>query len=607
MSDLTHIHQIYGHTDLYSILSIPRNSSSTQIREAYFCLRYDIYQQLSDENTDNGGTKLSAEERKAIEAKMDAITSTFRILTDPGRRIAYDSSLNDEEYIDKEPTKKVGASPNTTRVNRSVFRRKGASKVKPSQSGIDSSVGSRAKPQAETVNSFRKKNVERSIATEESYDSIFGGETASKTPSSVVGSGSQFSKGSNFDSIFGDESKASKGTNSTLQTNNISPTYSTEIEDDAISGHNTPHSGHSGVTSDFASFPSNPSAYQEHLPVGVNNLNIREQMLYKNQMYLHSQQTQDQKGTESKSRIASRYKAETRSDWLNDGEEMTVGEMTLDMRAEATTDDEDFETEGRSKDKMKRWNILRKSKVTSPTCVDDFDSFKDSPPTKEKKSYKLSTKSSSKSSKKISPSRFSFDDDTKASEYQDDDTRTHDDDTRTYDDDTNYDDETNYDDTTLGDTLEDTTVGDSTFASYDDETCASEGPKKFSPGHKKGNRPEPILRSSARSGKGEEKDDRRVIIHSHRGRKGKGDDEEFANTMCPFPSLTDIKEEVRGTCKDASSAFHQVLHAFVISPDDIDRMSDKIRDAKVELAENYHQQMKERKRASTGSARELSL
>lgn len=607
MSDLTHIQQIYGHTDLYSILSIPRNASSTQIREAYFCLRYDIYQQLSDENTDNGGSKLSAEERKQIEAKMDAITSTFRILTDPGRRIAYDNSLNDDEYIEVEPKEKIGASPNTTRVNRSVFRRKGASKVKP-QSGLESSVGSREKPKAETVTSFRKKNVERSIATEESYDSIFGGETASKTPSSLVGS--HFSKGSNFDSIFGDESKASKGTKSTLQTNNIGTAYSTEMDDDAISGHNTAHTGQSGVTSDFASFPSNPSAYQEHLPVGVDNLNIREQMLYKNQMYLNSQQKQDQKGTEGKSRISSRYEAKERNDWLNDGEEMTVGEMTLDMRDEATTDDED-ETEARSKGKKKRWSLLRKSKVTSPTGVDDFDSFKDSPPKKEKKSYKSSTKSCTKSSKKLSmpkPSTYSFDDDTKTSEYQDDDTRTNDDDTRTYDDDTNYDDETNYDDTTVGDTLEDTTVGESTYASYDDETCASEGPKKYSPGHKKGNRPEPILRSSARNGgKGDEKDDRRVIIHSHRGRKGKGDDEEFANTMCPFPSLTDIKEEVRGTCKDASSAFHQVLHAFVISPDDIDRMSDKIRDAKVELAENYHQQMQERKRASTGGARELSL
>lgn len=547
---------------------------------------------------------MTASERKEIEDRMDAITSTFRILTDPGQRVAYDNSLNDEEFIDKEAAK-VGSSPNTSRMNRSVFRRKGTI-VKP-QSGIrDPSVGSgRARPQAETVTSFRKKNVERSsIKAEESYDSIFGGETDSKTPGSHVGS--QFSKGSNFDSIFGDETKASKSTKNTLPTSNSATPA--EVEDNITSGHVTTPIGQN--TSDFVSLPSNPSEYQEHLPIGVNNLNIREQMLYKNQMYLNSHQQHPKNGKEKKSRIASRYEAEERCDWLNDNEEETAGETTMCMRGEATAEEEDAGGEGQSNSKKKRWSLLRKQKITSPTGVENFDSFKDSPPTKEKHSSKTSPKKSPKRISTVKPSRLSFDDDTKASDYQDDDdTRTYDDDTRTYDDDTNYDDDTtNYDDATVGDTLEDTTIGESTFASYDDETYASEGPKKYSPGHKKGNRPEPILRSSSRGGgKGDDKDDRRVTIHSARGRKGRGDDEDFANTMCPFPSVTDIKEEVRGTCKDASSALYQVLHAFVISPDDIDRMSDKIRDAKVELTETYHRQVKERKRASTGGARELRL
>ena len=144
-------------------------------------------------------------------------------------------------------------------------------------------------------------------------------------------------------------------------------------------------------------------------------------------------------------------------------------------------------------------------------------------------------------------------------------------------------------------------MGESCFD--DDETYASEF-KRYSPSHKKGNRPEPILRGEKY--KNNRDDNRRVVVHSTRGRKGKQNDNDFADTMCPFPSMKDIRDEVEGTCKDASSAFHQVLHAFVISPDDIDRMSDKIRDAKVELSENYHKQLKERKRGNNG-VKELRL
>jgi hypothetical protein len=443
--------------------------------------------------------------------------------------------LNDDVSYD--PIEKD--SPNTTRINRSVFRRK-KGKVKT----------------AETVTSFRKTNIERNITEEESYDSIFGAESSGE-PSAFSGK-----SGSHFDSIFGDGKTSSS---LTVPSNNVTPAG------DDTSGFNT---------SDFANFPPSSDPYQEPLP-GVNNLNMRERMLYKNQMYLHSN-PKNASAPPSKSRIASRYESEERSDWLVNGEE---GEENA-----ATEENED------ESKRKKRWGF--RNKVSSPTGVEELDAKDPSPSPK---------KTKSKSSKKLSvkPSRYSFDD---ASTHrdEDDDTRTYDDDTRTYDDDTRtYDDETNYDDTTVGDTIEDTTLGESTYASYDeDDTYASE--KKYSPGHKKGNRPEPILKTSTRSK--DEKGDRRVIIHSHRGRKSRRDDNEFADAMCPFPSLTDIKEEVRGTCKDAKSAFHQVLHAFVIGPDDIDRMSDKIRDAKLELAENYHRQVKERKRGDTaGGKREMRL
>ena len=574
--DLTQIQNTYGHTDLYTILSIPHTATSTQIREAYFCLRYEIYQKLNDEGSN---TALTPEERREAEERMDAITSTFRILTDPNKRVAYDSSLNNDDHDDGEKQQEEGESaPTNASVSRNVFRRR-ASKVKPDRS--------RERPHAETVTSFRKKNVERgnAIEAEESYDSIFAdNKNATVTNSSSVFTGSTFSKGSqsHFDSIFGEES--TKATQSTLQTTNVDSGYAETVD---------------APPNTATAFPT---SYPEHLPVVVDNLNMREQMLYKNQMYLHHSQSsnhQASKNKKEKSRIVARYEAEERDDWLVSGD---------DDYQQAPHEEESAEEVKKSK---KRWNILKK-KVSSPTGVDDFDSYQDSPKKKDKKKSSTSPSSSpSKSKKKISivkPSRLSFDD----SNYQDDDTRTYDDDTRTYDDDTTqYDDDTQYDDTTTlgGDTLEDTTVGDqSTYASYDDDTYASEGYRRFSPGHKKGNRPEPILKSGKGGGRGgDEKDDRRVTIHSHRGRKSRGDDKDFADTMCPFPSFSDVKEEIRGTCKDASSAFHQVLHAFVISPDDVDRMSDKIRDAKVELAETYHKQVKERKRASDGGARELRL
>ena len=51
------------------------------------------------------------------------------------------------------------------------------------------------------------------------------------------------------------------------------------------------------------------------------------------------------------------------------------------------------------------------------------------------------------------------------------------------------------------------------------------------------------------------------------------------NSRCPFP----MADELRGTVEDASLAISQIINAFFISPDDIDKMSDKIRDACYDL------------------------
>ena len=115
--------------------------------------------------------------------------------------------------------------------------------------------------------------------------------------------------------------------------------------------------------------------------------------------------------------------------------------------------------------------------------------------------------------------------------------------------------------------------------------------------------PEPILKSksskkNALLNRQGSSSDRRVTIHAHRGR---GEDDEYTGeSMCPIPSFREINDEVMGTYTDLTSTFHQVLHAFVISPDDIDRMADKIRDAKSELAENYQHQVRVRAGGSIG-------
>jgi len=98
--------------------------------------------------------------------------------------------------------------------------------------------------------------------------------------------------------------------------------------------------------------------------------------------------------------------------------------------------------------------------------------------------------------------------------------------------------------------------------------------------------PEPILKGSGPMTKRDKnKGNRRVNIHSHR-RKGESGGED----SCPFPGLDDAFEEFSGTYKDFKDTLHQVGSAFLISPDDIDKMSDKIRDARHELRENYEKQ-----------------
>jgi len=58
----------------------------------------------------------------------------------------------------------------------------------------------------------------------------------------------------------------------------------------------------------------------------------------------------------------------------------------------------------------------------------------------------------------------------------------------------------------------------------------------------------------------------------------------FAPEVGCLPRLV---EEVSGTYADAASALGQVLHAFFVSEEDVDRVADRVRDAGTELREMY--------------------
>jgi len=213
----------------------------------------------------------------------------------------------------------------------------------------------------------------------------------------------------------------------------------------------------------------------------------------------------------------------------------------------------------------------RQDKEGSPTAVDEFDSVN------KFKNVKLDDNKSGNHREVKSP-------EPDEGTYDEDD-GTYDDDSQTYG---TYDDQT-YDDGSSYYTYGDTTTGtydDSTYVTYDDdqtyETYEDRG--KYSPSHKTGDMPEPILKGRSPGKKDNEKKAKRVTIHSHRG-KGESDTEGFA-----FPGFDDAYEELSGTYKDFKDTLNQVCSAVFLRPDDIDKMSDKIRDAHTELIENYEKQ-----------------
>lgn len=89
---LAAVQRVYGPSaNIYTdVLKVSPTATPGEIREAFFCLRYDIYEKL-DAPTSAGA--LTSDERREVEAQMDAITGAFHVVSDGGRRKAYDATL----------------------------------------------------------------------------------------------------------------------------------------------------------------------------------------------------------------------------------------------------------------------------------------------------------------------------------------------------------------------------------------------------------------------------------------------------------------------------------------------------------------------------------
>ena len=517
------VSQVYGPTaNIYTdVLNVPQDATSSEIREAFFCLRYDIYQKLSDQNSGSPGrgpsqSSMTSEERKDIEVKMNAITAAFQLLSDGERRQAYDSYLaggvatsmttgNDiiTNGTDKEGFPLLNPMDGAQKKNPSSPAKLAPSKKDGSRTSL---------PIGQKRSVFRRRQISAS-----------NNEDATSRTSSVE-SKTSIAGGIN------DSSPRIKA--ATVEGRmNVRPFLSATTVSDEFPQNKTGRKESflrslktkQGQSPALESSGNGLNPDDGELPAGVDNMNAREQMLYKN-MRLAQQKAETETSPE-RGRLSTRYDNEERDDKFS---------------AEA---------------------------LSSPMGVDEVYDNKWS---RVKPDGSMQTKPSKKSEELA----VDEDDGSRASSMYDDDTRT-------------YDDGTYADDTTLGETIDDTTVGDSTWASYEDDTLADDDEKssRFSPKHNKGLNPAPILRSGKDRRNSSGKDTRRVTIHSHRG-KGEETEEDlnslFDSAVCPtIPSLSMINDEISGTYKDFKVAMHQVSNAFTISPDDIDRMSDKIRDAKV--------------------------
>ncbi|KAL9178682.1 hypothetical protein ACHAXT_003813 [Thalassiosira profunda] len=490
--------------DAYDVLRVSPAATPGEVREAFFCLRYDIYQRLDAGAGAPGSAALTSDERREVEARMDAITGAFHILGDLGRRKAYDAAVANAARPQGSPA-----------VNRSVDT------AATDEMGFPVAGNHNATPPPPSPSKLSPPKADGARLPIGQRRSVFRRRAAAAGRRAAAGGGMNPGRRAVAEDVAGD---------------GMNPGRRAVAEDDALDGAGPNwtdfNAGSGGGKGSFA-----------------------------------REARDDGQGTEG----GPPAREPTRSQ----GRPATSSSANDSPKAKAAAKD-----------------------VASPTGVEELD-----------RSHSWSKKGQRGDATKEAAAKSRGTDNGRRGSTTAEETesvashaRSYDDDTRTYDDTRTCDDDSrSYDETTLGDTYaDDTTIGESTWASeYDDDTTAydTKDGAKFSPGHKKGTVPQPILKSGKGNKKGSAKSNgKSVTIHSHRRSASEGDDFALFEGACPqFPGLGAITDEVAGSFEDFTTALHQVGNAFVIGPDDIDRMSDKIRDAKIELGENYQRQVQERR------------
>ena len=607
---LAAIASVYGPTaNIYlDVLKVSPTATTAEIREAFFCLRYDIYQKLevnpnvnasggssSASGRDGMASELTSDERKKVEQKMEAVTGAFHILSDVGRRKVYDDSLalasaamagsNDGSDNDGGTDSRGFHTPSPRGVSSAAARRMARS----ANANINAAGNNNNSPSSPAkLSPSKSDNRQRGTYTRRSREvgqrrSVFRrrGMNESRRAVAKIETGGLNSRVSPMKKLVVEtEEDVNEDDVDIPSSGKKSPRWTADFKKDDNKG-----GARDGYSQQDANQPLNNAqagGFEDedpsYLPGGVSS---QEEMLHKNQMY-------NTPTAGSNSRLGSRYKINARGDKYAHTEDDGDG---VESPLISPTGVDDFESGWSSKAKHdnsnkghtnSHTNNQRQSTTTTDSNITDDEL------------YRAGAGTASVTSKTV----------------EDEDESMYDDDTRTYDDATSCADDT----TTLGETID-----ESTWTSYEDDATSYTAQSKmdeyevmdekdggkYSPKHKKkGNNPKPILKSGLNKGtKRSDSENRRVTIHSHRGR-GEDTEEDFSlfeGVGCPtIPSLNAIREEMNGTYKDFTQALHQVTNAFVISPDDIDRLADKIRDAKIKLGENYTRQVKDRQKSGTG-------
>lgn len=291
--------------------------------------------------------------------------------------------------------------------------------------------------------------------------------------------------------------------------------------------------------------------------VGIDHLSLREQMWYKTQLHLLEKQKREATSSPHKRR--------------HDG----GGRRRLSSR---------YESSDRSKDDRYAAGINshRDSNRNSPQGVDEFaniDSKKevrfrsDTDPSPTKRSLMDDTLSSSMS-RDVDTSDSVFDDVTLESTSQDGT------------------------ETIMSNSYLTSVADDATFTSYRYEMVDDNDGKR--------RRRYQLGVGQTTKGRSKGPPDKDVSTKSRRFRRMRSaaDDSDVGGetvvvdddeTVVVCPLIPTILEETAGWFEDTKSAINQVWYAFFISGDDIDRMADKLRDAKLELVERYIEQASERR------------